>query len=48
VPPLRLYVAWPEVAIGLLCLAVLLGVTLAAATRNAFSGPLPARSGEGR
>ncbi len=48
VPPLRLHVAWPEVAIGLLCLAVLLGVTLVAATRSAFSGPLPARSGEGR
>jgi hypothetical protein len=48
VPPLRLHVAWPEVALGLLCLAVLLGVTLAAATRSAFSGPLPARSGEGR
>jgi hypothetical protein len=48
VPPLRLHVAWPEVAIGLLCLALLLGLTLAAATRSAFAGPLPARSGEGR
>jgi hypothetical protein len=48
VPPLRLHIAWPEVALGLLCLAVALGLTLIAATRRAFAGPLPARSGEAR
>jgi hypothetical protein len=47
-PPLRLHVAWPEIALGLFCLAVALGVTLIAATRRAFAGPLPARSGEER
>jgi len=48
VPPLRLDVAWPELALGLLCLAVALGLTLGAATRRAFAGPLPARSGQSR
>ena len=48
VPPLRLHVAWPEVALGLLGLALVLGVTLSLMTRRAFAGPLPARSGEVR
>jgi FtsX-like permease family len=47
-PPLRLHVAWPEVALGLLGLALVLGVTLSLVTRRAFAGPLPARSGEVR
>jgi hypothetical protein len=48
IPPLRLYVAWPEIAIGLICFAIALGLTLSLATRRAFAGPIPARSGEGR
>jgi hypothetical protein len=44
VPPLRLHVAWPELAIGLLCFAVALGATLTVVTRRAFAGPVP-RSG---
>jgi hypothetical protein len=48
VPPLRVHVAWPELVIGLLCFAIVLGVTLSVVTRRAFAGPLPARSGEVR
>jgi hypothetical protein len=48
VPPLRLHVAWPEIAFGLLCFAIALGVTLAVATRRAFAGPSPAPSGDTR
>jgi hypothetical protein len=48
VPPLRPYVAWPELALGLLGFAVALGAVLAAATRRAFADPLPARTGEAR
>jgi hypothetical protein len=48
VPPLRLYVAWPELALGLLGFAAALGVALIAATRRAFADPLPARTGEAR
>jgi hypothetical protein len=44
VPPLRLHVSWPELALGLLGLALALGVTLALATRRAFSAAVP-RSG---
>jgi hypothetical protein len=44
VPPLRLHVSWPELALGLLGLALALGLTLALATRDAFSGAVP-RSG---
>jgi hypothetical protein len=47
-PPLRLHVAWPELALGLLCFAIALGVTLVVTTRRAFAGPLPARSGAAR
>jgi ABC-type antimicrobial peptide transport system permease subunit len=47
-PPLRLYVAWPELALGLLGFAVALGAALTAATRRAFAGPLPGRTGEAR
>jgi hypothetical protein len=47
-PPLRLHVAWPELALGLLCFGLALGVTLVVATRRAFAGPLPARSGAAR
>jgi hypothetical protein len=47
-PPLRVDIAWPEVLLGLLCLAIALGVMLILATRRSFSGPLPARSGEAR
>jgi hypothetical protein len=45
---LRVDIAWPEVLLGLLCLAIALGVVLILATRRSFSGPLPARSGEAR
>jgi hypothetical protein len=48
VPPLRLDVSWPEVAVGLLVFALALTVTLTAATRRAFAGPLPVRRGGGR
>jgi hypothetical protein len=47
-PPLRVDVAWPEVALGLLCFALALGVMLTLATRRAFAGPVPAQSGEAR
>jgi hypothetical protein len=46
VPPLRPYVAWPELALGLLGFAAALGVALTAATRRAFAGPIPSRAGE--
>jgi hypothetical protein len=45
VPPLRLYVSWPEVALGLLCFALALGAGLTLATRRAFAGSLPTGSG---
>ena len=48
IPPLRLDVAWPELALGLACFAIALGVSVSLATRRAFAGPIPARSGEGR
>jgi hypothetical protein len=48
VPPLRLDVSWPELALGLVVFALALGVTLTAATRRAFAGPLPARGGGAR
>src|SRR5262245_50775176 len=41
VPPLRLHVSWPELVLGLLCFAAAIGVTLAVATRRAFTGPVP-------
>ena len=47
-PPLRLHLAWPELLLGLLCFALVLAVTLIVATRRAFAGPLPARSGAAR
>jgi hypothetical protein len=47
-PPLRVDIAWPEVAFGLLCFAIALGVMLILATRRSFAGPVPARSGEAR
>ncbi|HEU6445918.1 MAG TPA: FtsX-like permease family protein, partial [Gaiellaceae bacterium] len=46
VPPLRLHVSWPEVALGLLAFAVALAVALGAATRRAFGEPASAGSGE--
>ena len=48
IPPLRLHVAWPEIALGLLCFAIALGVTLRVATRRAFAGPSPVPSGDAR
>ena len=45
VPPLRLHVSWPELALGLLCLAIALGVTLSLATRRAFGGLVPRSEG---
>jgi hypothetical protein len=45
VPPLRLHVAWPELLLALLAFAVVLGVTLVAATRRAFSGLVPRSEG---
>jgi len=45
VPPLRLHVSWPELALGLLCLAIALGVTLSLATRRAFGGFVPRSEG---
>jgi hypothetical protein len=36
-PPLELSIAWPEVGLGLLALAVVLGVALSVATRRAFA-----------
>ena len=47
-PPLRLHVAWPEIALGLIGFVLALGLTLSMVTRRAFAGPIPARSGEGR
>jgi hypothetical protein len=48
VPPLRPYVAWPEVVLGLLGFAVLLGLVLRVSTRRAFTGRLVVRGGESR
>jgi hypothetical protein len=48
IPPLRLHVAWPEIALGLLGLVVALAVTLVAKTRSAFAGPVPAPNRGGR
>jgi hypothetical protein len=48
VPPLQPYIAWPELTLGLLVFAVAVGVALTAATRRAFAGPVPARTGEVR
>jgi hypothetical protein len=48
IPPLRLHVAWPDIALGLLGLVVALAVTLTATTRSAFAGPLPAPNRGGR
>jgi hypothetical protein len=45
---LRLYVAWPELALGLLGFGLALGLVVTAATRRAFADPLPARTGEVR
>jgi hypothetical protein len=45
VPPLRLQVSWPELALGLLCLGLALGLTLSLATRRAFGGLVPRSDG---
>jgi hypothetical protein len=45
-PPLRVQIAWPELALGALAFALVLGAVLVAATRRAFAGPVPARAGE--
>jgi hypothetical protein len=45
-PPLQLTVSWPQVALGLLCFAAALALTLLLATRRAFAAPVPARIGE--
>lgn len=45
VPPLRLHVSWPELALGLLCLGLALGLTLGLATRRAFGGLVPRSEG---
>jgi hypothetical protein len=48
VPPLRLYLAWPELALGLLGFGLALGLVVTAATRRAFADPIPARTGGAR
>jgi ABC-type antimicrobial peptide transport system permease subunit len=47
IPPLRVAVAWPEIVLGLVAVALALAVILTATTRRAFAGPVPrpARSG---
>jgi ABC-type antimicrobial peptide transport system permease subunit len=45
VPPLKLHVAWPELALGVLLFAAVLGATLTAATRRAFGGAVPRSEG---
>jgi hypothetical protein len=45
VPPLQRHMAWPLVAAGLGAFLLLAVVTVAVATRAAFSAPLPARAG---
>jgi ABC-type antimicrobial peptide transport system permease subunit len=45
VPPLQRHMAWPLVAAGLAAFLLLAVVTVAVATRAAFSAPLPARAG---
>ncbi len=48
VPPLRPYVAWPEVTLGLVAFALLLVLVLRVSTRRAFAGTLVVRGGESR
>jgi hypothetical protein len=40
-PPLRLHVAWSDIALGLAGLALALAATLTVTTRSAFAGPVP-------